>query len=301
MAEFDEIGPFAETETHTGQATEPSKGESPTVASDGVVAVPAMDEPAPAAEEPAAVVGEATLTDGTPETADTGDALPPESEPATVQEPEAASDPLDEVKEQLLQILSETEKYNTRAAQREGVIDSMHAELEGLRHGERRSLLRPLVSEVCRLRDDILRQADALPDPFDASKTADLLRSYADSLEFALEDNGISSYAPKVGDAYEVRLHRASGKTPTTDASLAGTIATVVSPGYRDIEAETVIAAARVTVFTLDEAAAVTAIQTSGAAAPKAPPQAQDSAPTATSVASADDAAAFTKGEGEAP
>jgi molecular chaperone GrpE (heat shock protein) len=128
----------------------------------------------------------------------------------------------------------------------------LHAELERLRLGERRSLLRPLLTEVCRVRDDLLRQAETLPDHFDRDRAADLLRSFAGSLEFALEDNGVSSFAPESGEPFEARLHRAAGKAPTSEESLVGTIATVVSPGYRDVQADTVIVTSRVIVRVID-------------------------------------------------
>jgi molecular chaperone GrpE len=173
----------------------------------------------------------------------------------TAEEP-GSPDTQSRVQAQLADILEETKKYNARAAQRESVIDSMHGELERLRRGERRSLLRPLVTEACRLRDDLLRQADTLPEAFDATQAATLLRSYADSLELALEDNGVTSFAPNVGDAFEPRLHRAAAKTSTSDPGAVGMISAVLSPGYRDVEAELVMTPARVAVYALEDTAA---------------------------------------------
>ena len=43
------------------------------------------------------------------------------------------------------------ERYHDRAAQREGVIDYLRTELDTLRRGERRGMLRPLLTEMCRL------------------------------------------------------------------------------------------------------------------------------------------------------
>ncbi len=265
LVEFDEIefDPSLGKESRTGQMAEHLSGEvlvGDAAAADfsgGVVAVSATgDSLSPEHEVEPRVSCEATEPDEPVAPDTTASSL----EDGAARETEAAvTDPLGAVQEQLSRILDETEKFNTRASQREGVIDSMHAELERLRRGERRSVLRPLVSEVCRVRDDILRQAEMLPEPFDPSKAVELLRSFAASLELALEDNGIASYAPDTGDAYEARVHRASGKTPTADPDLTGKVATVLSPGYRDIEGENVIAAARVTVFVLDESASASA------------------------------------------
>lgn len=170
----------------------------------------------------------------------------PSAEDGTVEE---RLDPLAELGDRLAQLTEETARYHARAERREAVIDTMHAELEQLRRGERRSLLRPLVTEVCRTRDDLLRQADTLPEDFDRDRAADLLRSFAASLEYNLEDNGVDSFEPAVGEAFDAREHRVAGRSPTGDESLAGTVESVVAPGYRDTEAGTVIATARVTVY----------------------------------------------------
>jgi molecular chaperone GrpE len=162
-------------------------------------------------------------------------------------------DPLAEIDRRLSELTEQAARYHERAAQRESVIDVMHAELEQLRLGERRSLLRPLLTEVSRARDDLLRQAETLPEPFDRERAAELLRSFAGSLELALEDNGVTSFLPEVGEPFQARLHRAAGKSPTHEEAMVGTVAEVVSPGYRDIDADVVIATARVVVHVADQ------------------------------------------------
>jgi molecular chaperone GrpE len=164
-----------------------------------------------------------------------------------------AVDPLVQIHEQLVALTTQAERYHERAAQREALIDSMHAELGKLRLGERRSLLRPLLIEVCRVRDDLLRQASTLPENFDRERAGALLESYAGSLEVALEDYGVADFTPEPGEPFQGSLHRAAGKAPTADAALVGTIASVVSPGYRELEADAVISAARVVVHVADE------------------------------------------------
>lgn len=140
-------------------------------------------------------------------------------------------------------------RYHARAEQREGVIDFLRSELDTLRTGERRGLLRPVLAELCRLRDDLVSQADSLPADFDAAKGASLLRSYADSIELTIEDNGIVAYAPDIGDRFDPRMHRRAGSVPATDEALAGHVAAVRRAGYLDIAANSPIAPAEVTVF----------------------------------------------------
>jgi molecular chaperone GrpE (heat shock protein) len=149
----------------------------------------------------------------------------------------------------LARLADHSERYHQRAAHREDVIDRMHAELERLRRGERRSMLRPLLSEVCRLRDDVLRQAATLPEDFDARRASLLLRSYADSLEIALADNGVATYEPAPNDGFEPRWQRAVARTPSEDPTLVGRIASIRTNGYRDVDTNAPIAPAEVVIY----------------------------------------------------
>jgi molecular chaperone GrpE (heat shock protein) len=141
------------------------------------------------------------------------------------------------------------ENYHDRAQQREGVIDYLRSELELLRRGERRGLLRPLLTQMCRLHADLVRQAATLPPDFDAAKAVRLLQSYAETLGEALEDNGVVTYQPDEGDHFNPRRHRQVKREPSTDPALAGCVAAVRQPGYLDIEADSPLAPAEVTVF----------------------------------------------------
>ncbi len=142
-------------------------------------------------------------------------------------------------------------RYHDRAEQREGVIDYLRSELELLRRGERRGLLRPLLTDLCRLRNDLLRQADGLPAEYDAEKAAQLLASYAESVELTLEGNGVVSYTPDEGEAFDPRRHRKVRSADTTDPELGGRIAVVQRAGYLDIEANSPVTLAEVTVYTV--------------------------------------------------
>jgi len=177
-----------------------------------------------------------------------------ESEPAGGNSPPDPAAPtaealLTEISATLRVVADQSGRYHTRAEQRESVIDLLRTELEVLRRGERRGLLRPLLADLCRLRGDLLSQSAALPADFDAGKAADLLRSYAETIELTLDSNGVVTYAPEGGEPFDPRLHRRVGGEPTDDPALAGHIAAVRRVGYLDIEAKSPIAAAEVTVF----------------------------------------------------
>ena len=141
------------------------------------------------------------------------------------------------------------EQYQERASQREGVIDYLRSELELLRRGERRGLLRPILTEMSRLHADLARQATGLPEKFTVDMAARLLDNYADSLKDALEDNGVVTYAPEVGDAFDPRRHRQIKSVATPDPDLDGRVAAVRKPGYLDIEADSLLSPAEVTLY----------------------------------------------------
>ena len=191
-----------------------------------------------------------------PETAvDVSDPRLPQDSPASAATaPEDTPEPsVAEVAAAVRELASSAESYHARAQQREGVIDHLRSEVELLRRGERRGLLRPLLSDLCRLRDDLMRQAIGLPEDFDSERAALLLRSYAESIVLTLGSNGVVSYAPACGDPFEPRLHRRVGDEAATEPMLAGRIARVRRDGYLDIEADTPIAPAEVIVFGPDK------------------------------------------------
>jgi molecular chaperone GrpE len=156
---------------------------------------------------------------------------------------------LAEVVVSMREIADAADRYHARAEQREEVIDYLRSELDLLRRGERRGLLRPVLADLCRLRDDLLKQASTLPADFTADKAADLLRSYAETIELTLESNGVITYAPDGGDLFDPRMHRRISGEPTDDPTRTGHVAAVKRDGYLDIEANSPIAPAEVTVF----------------------------------------------------
>jgi molecular chaperone GrpE len=167
----------------------------------------------------------------------------------------ATADQLAAIRESVSRLADSAELYHARAKQRESVIDHLSSEVDRLRRGDRRGVLRPLLAEVCRLRNDLLRQADELPVDFDAERARLLLRSYAESVEVMLEDNGVLSYSPGEGDPFDPRMHRRVGDELTTDLSAAGHVAAIRRSGYLDVEASSTIAPAEVVLFRRSPAA----------------------------------------------
>ena len=162
---------------------------------------------------------------------------------------DAPQDPFAGVFGAVQRLADSAERYHERAAQRESVIDYLRSELETLRRGERRGMLRPLLTDLCRLRNDLLRQAATLPADYDAERAVKLLLSYAETVQLTLESNGVDSYAPEEGDPFDARRHRRVMGAEATDPAHVGRIARVLREGYLDIEANSPIAQAEVSVF----------------------------------------------------
>lgn len=192
-------------------------------------------EPGPLPEVPA---------DGVAETGAADPQRLPETGPAG-----ATTALLADISVSLKELAGSAERYHTRAEQREAVIDHQRDEVDRLRRGERRGLLRPLLVEICRLRNDLLRQAGELPAGFGAERAALLLQSYAESIDLTLENSGVRTFAPESGDPFDPRMHRRVGREPTDNPALAGRIANIRRDGYLDVDSNSPIAPAEVMVF----------------------------------------------------
>jgi molecular chaperone GrpE len=182
-------------------------------------------------------------------TAETGQPRLPESGELPDQALDIPEDPMAEVSVAVRELANSAERYHERAAQRESVIDYLRSELETLRRGERRGLLRPLLTDMCRLRNDLLRQAATLPADYDAERAVKLLLSYAETVQLTLESNGVERYAPHEGDAFDPRWHRRVKGAEASGPAQVGQIACALRDGYLDIEANSPLAPAEVSVF----------------------------------------------------
>jgi molecular chaperone GrpE (heat shock protein) len=154
-----------------------------------------------------------------------------------------------ELTAEVRRLATAAEQYQERARQREGVIDYLRSELDLLRRGERRGPLRPLLTAMSRLHADLLLQAKTLPADYNADKARELLESFAGTVESALADNGVAAYTPDPGDAFDPRRHRKVKGENTPDPALDGLVAAVRKSGYLDIEADSLLAPAEVTLY----------------------------------------------------
>lgn len=138
---------------------------------------------------------------------------------------------------------------NERAAARERTIDRLHEENQRLRSGERQLLLLPILTDLRRLRADLLRQAGSLPTELPTTQVASLLASFAYSVESTLDRCGVQVSSPEPGAPFDPRQHRAVDVLPAPGPEFDGTVAAVREEGYVDLTADRILHAAAVTVY----------------------------------------------------
>jgi molecular chaperone GrpE len=156
---------------------------------------------------------------------------------------------LSELRASLAALESRAAQEHDRAQAREAVIDRLHAEVERLRAGEVRAILRPAATDLRRLRDDLLTQACSVPETMTGGEVIALLESYADSVALILERCGIVTVKPAKDTRFDPRQQQVTGIAETGDRSLDGLVAAVVGDGYAEADGGRPVAPARVVVY----------------------------------------------------
>ena len=133
-----------------------------------------------------------------------------------------------------------------RALARERVIDRQHEEIQRLRSIERAGQLRPVVMDLGRLRNGLLRQAGTVPAEMTGSQVANLLDSFASTVEETLERCGIAVLPCAVGTAFAPNSHQVVGVMEIDNPERDGTVAEVVQDGYVEIDGGKVVVPARI-------------------------------------------------------
>lgn len=146
-------------------------------------------------------------------------------------------------------LVTQMARDHDRAQARERVIDRLHEEVQRSRAGEVRELLRPAVTDLRRMRDDLLTQARSIPDTMARGEVAVLLESYADSVVLILERCGVVAVRPEPLTTFDPGRQHASGVAEAPRPELAGTIESVVSDGYAEADTGRQVAPARVIVY----------------------------------------------------
>jgi molecular chaperone GrpE len=152
------------------------------------------------------------------------------------------------VEEAVTALAARLDRESERAAARERVIDRQHADIERLRGDERVGVLRPVVTDLCRLRNDLLRQALAVPAEVSPAQVAALLDSYAVSVEEALLRCGVEVLPCEVGSPFTPGRQQVARVVEVDDPQRHGTVAEVVQDGYAEVDGGRVVLATRVAV-----------------------------------------------------
>jgi molecular chaperone GrpE len=156
---------------------------------------------------------------------------------------------LSELRASLAGLESRAAQEHDRAQAREAVIDRLHAEVERLRAGEARTLLRPAVTDLRRLREDLLTQACSVPETMARGDVTALLESYADSVALILERCGIVTVKPAKDTRFDPRQQQVTDIAETGDRNLDGLVAAIVSEGYAEADGGRPVVPARVVVY----------------------------------------------------
>lgn len=192
-------------------------------------------------------------------TADADDAVPGAGEPAAVETAADGSAPdeatradvgerLAELTAALVAVQRELRSADERAASRERIIDRLHEDNQKLRTGERRLVLMPVLTDLQRLRNDLLRQAATMPPEMTGERMAQLLDSYAHSVELTLERGGVTPIRPEPGEPFDAKRHRPSDLVEAPEPAADGRVAAVLADGYEETSSGRVLTPATVRV-----------------------------------------------------
>ncbi|CAA9445936.1 MAG: hypothetical protein AVDCRST_MAG66-4605 [uncultured Pseudonocardia sp.] len=153
-------------------------------------------------------------------------------------EPDSSENPSpsgwDELSGRLTAVEAALREGDRRAVHRETVIDRLHEENRELRTGVHRQLLEPVVSDLVRLYDGLVRESGRFAADPEAAQAAALLASFADDVELALDRCGVEVVAAVVGEPFRAGGHAAVGTEACTESRLDGTVAVPVGAGLRD-------------------------------------------------------------------
>ncbi|MGC5015198.1 nucleotide exchange factor GrpE [Streptosporangium sp. DT93] len=139
----------------------------------------------------------------------------------------------------LAAVESAISEFNRRSAHRETVIDRLHEENQALRGGLYRTILEPVVADLIRMHDALLREVTRLTGQGGDEDAAHgrLLASFADDALLMLERCGLEEFTARPGEPFDAGRHTAVSVVPVTDEALDNTVAEVVSIGF--VERET--------------------------------------------------------------
>jgi molecular chaperone GrpE len=160
-------------------------------------------------------------------------------EPAAAEEAQAPAEVMPEVGAgpalfgelagRLDKVEAQLTEFHRRSAHRESVIDRLHEDNQRLRGGFARIILEPVVTDLIRLHDQLVREVRRLEA---AGQDARLLWSFAEDVTAILDRCGIEVFSAEPGDPFERERHRPLAVVTCDDESRHNTVAEVVAVGF---------------------------------------------------------------------
>ena len=141
-------------------------------------------------------------------------------EPMELPEPEP--DPVEAAVQRLADRVEELARLHRHTA---ALNDRLYDDNKALRGGELEAAQAPLLRDLLRLHDHVVRLAEHASDPAD-------LRLVEGQLVELLARQGIARELPEPGTAFDATHHAGVGRAPTHDPALAGTVAAVRTAGF---------------------------------------------------------------------
>jgi len=242
------LSPDTEERDEAGGEVEPVQAAEEAVEVEAAATLPDEDEP------PAAVVESEREREIEPEAEPAAAPVEPEPEPhpfaafaGEVRESVARLG--DEMGRKLAGLQAQFDREVRAEANRERIVDRLHAELQDYKQDLLLKVQRPIFVDLIQLHDDVGKMAAALgPD-------AEGFRGTLESIQTALEDvlyrQGVEPFRAE-GEAFDARRQRAVATVPTDDPALAKTLAARIRPGFQ--AGDKVIRPEVVSVYTLQKA-----------------------------------------------
>lgn len=154
----------------------------------------------------------------------------------------------EQVSRKLEGLQSQFDREVRAEANRERIVDRLHAELQEYKQDLLLKVQRPIFVDLIQLHDDVGKMAAAVaPD-------SEAFRGTLESIQTALEDvmyrQGVEPFRAE-GEAFDPRRQRAVATVPTADPALAKTLAARIRPGFQ--AGDKVIRPEVVSVYTLSK------------------------------------------------
>ncbi|MDG3004714.1 nucleotide exchange factor GrpE [Paludisphaera mucosa] len=230
--------------------TEDRDGPAPEIEAEAPYETPTAEpeiEPAPASDYVETERAIAVEEEAGPAEPEAGPAAEPPPFAAFAEEVREAFARLgDQVHQKLAGLQAQFDREVRAEANRERIVDRLHAELQEYKQDLVLKVQRPIFVDLIQLHDDVGKMAHAV------APEAEAFRGTLESIQTALEDvlyrQGVEPFRAE-GDAFDPRRQRAVTTVPTADPALAKTIAARIRPGFQS--GDKVIRPEVVSVYTL--------------------------------------------------